>query len=318
MTYAPIASEQRRWRCIESETKYYNEELAGGKWKNIMTAKGNTSPSWTFKWPQVTRLPNAQHAPNDQITLAAPFSAPMLTPRGGAIANPPTFAEKDGYVSISAEHFTRNIPRGGAQWQIISGLGRTGDSVAVYPTTVASIDKPENIASQAPELDYDLTSTSAGDVDITTYNLPTRRINDARQLRYAIAIDNEPPQIVDFNQETEGQPWMQNVARNAAINSTRHKIDAPGKHTLKVWMVDPGVVMEKVVINAGGAKESYFGPPETAVSAGHKLQDGNSNSIGDDAASQKCRRLVQIALLMILFGARLCASASIFPPFVLA
>ena len=52
---------------------------------------------------------------------------------------------------------------------------------------------------------------------------------------------------------------------NATINSTRHGIAAAGHHVLKVWMVDPGVVMDKIVVNAGGVKDSYLGPPETLV-----------------------------------------------------
>jgi hypothetical protein len=113
-------------------------------------------------------------------------------------------------------------------------------------------------------MEYDMQTTSnAGDVEVTAYCLPTRRINDARGLRYAIAIDDETPQIVDFNQLNEDQVWQQNVMRDAAITVSKHKLGAPGKHTLRIYMVDPGVVMDKIVVNLGGVKESYLGPPET-------------------------------------------------------
>jgi hypothetical protein len=239
---------------VDSETAHYNNELAGGKWKNIMTARGTTSTTYGFRWPQVTRVSTT----NDQPAIKLP--APPVAPSVGAS---PTFVENDRYVSIEAEHPTRNTARNGAQWQVIPGLGRSGDSVAVYPMTVPSID-PASIAAQAPLLEYDFTSTSQGQAKITTYCLPTRRINATRGLRYAIAIDDAQPQIVDFNVVTESDPrWSQNVMRNASIDSTAHTIAVAGKHTLKVWMVDPGVVMDKIVVDFGGANDSYLGPPES-------------------------------------------------------
>jgi hypothetical protein len=36
-----------------------------------------------------------------------------------------------------------------------------------------------------------------------------------------------------------------------------------GRHKLKVWMVDPGLVIDKIIIDTGGIRGSYLGPPES-------------------------------------------------------
>jgi hypothetical protein len=239
---------------INSETAYFNGELAGGKWKYYMTAKGTSSQRWGFQWPQVQRAAGAPQPTAEQTALAGAFATPPEEP----------ISPKDspGYVSIEAEHFTRSVAHNGARWEVIPGLGRTGDSVAVYPVTVASIDQPDQIVANSPCMEYEITAAASDNAKVTACCLPTRRINAARGLRYAIAIDDESPQIVDFNQTTEGPVWSQNVQRNTAITTTTHKIGAAGRHTLKIWMVDPGVVMDKIVMDLGGLKETYLGPPE--------------------------------------------------------
>lgn len=248
---------------IDSATAYYNDEVAKGKWKGLMTAKGTTAANWGWKWPTGTTVAGAA-SPADVERLGVGFRTPELPPRPASGSGPTSYVEQDKYVSIEAERPTRNTPRNGASWQVIPGLGRTGDSISVYPVTIASITEPEAIVAQSPMLEYDFNTTSSGDAKVTTYNLPTRRISDVRGLRYAIAIDDGKPQIVDYNVIAEtDRRWSRNVMWNASIDSTTHAIAAPGKHTLKVWMVDPGVVMDKIVIDLGGAKESYLGPPET-------------------------------------------------------
>ena len=45
--------------------------------------------------------------------------------------------------------------------------------------------------------------------------------------------------------------------------STRHVVKLPGRHTVKFWALDPAIVLQRLVINAGGLQPSYLGPPES-------------------------------------------------------
>jgi hypothetical protein len=83
-------------------------------------------------------------------------------------------------------------------------------------------------------------------------------------LQYAISIDNETPQIVSLNKEDNNtRTWERWVANSAIIKTSSHYITKPGKHTIKFWMINPGPVLQKLVVDMGGVKQSYLGPPET-------------------------------------------------------
>ena len=90
--------------------------------------------------------------------------------------------------------------------------------------------------------------------------------NTETGLQYAISIDDETPQVISINKEdknTGGGIWNKWVGENIIIKRSAHKISKPGKHVVKYWMVDPGVILQKLVLDFGGMKPSYLGPPET-------------------------------------------------------
>jgi len=57
--------------------------------------------------------------------------------------------------------------------------------------------------------------------------------------------------------------WEQTVKDNARFIDLKAIIKAQGYHTLKIWLIDPGVVIEKIVVDTGGVRASYLGPPES-------------------------------------------------------
>jgi glycosyl hydrolase family 115 (putative glucuronidase)/glycosyl hydrolase family 115 len=176
-----------------------------------------------------------------------------------------SFVETNGVVSIEAEHYSQIVIRGGPaiMWAEIPGLGRTGDAMTLSPTTAFSI-KSEDV-DIAPSMNYSVWLFNAGKLNVTCYLLPTFPITTGQGLRYAIGFDNYPPQIVTVGADlqTPSRQWSLNVLNASTTGVSSHEITTPGPHTLKIYMVDAGVVLDKIVIDTGGLRPSYLGPPET-------------------------------------------------------
>ena len=153
---------------------------------------------------------------------------------------------------------------GGVGWRVINGLGRTGDSVAIFPTTAATVD-PTQINRDRPALEYQIQVVNAGKVNVTCNLVPTHPITVGRGLRYAIGFDDEAPQLITVgaNLQVPSPEWASRVLNSATTGTSAHNVMRAGRHVLKVYMVDPGVVLDKIVIDLGGLRPSYLGPPET-------------------------------------------------------
>jgi hypothetical protein len=175
------------------------------------------------------------------------------------------FIENEKVIAFEATHFTRKVDKKDIHWTEVPNLGRTGSSLILEPVTTESQTNLEN----APRVEYDFTTFSPGNFKVETYLSPTQDFKKQGGLKYAIAIDNEKPQIVNMN-EGEIIPdykyadwWKNSVGDHIKIKLSSHKVEASGKHVLKIWVLDPGIVFQRFVINVGGLKPSYLGPVES-------------------------------------------------------
>ncbi|MFI5162859.1 MAG: glycosyl hydrolase 115 family protein [Sphingobacteriales bacterium] len=169
------------------------------------------------------------------------------------------FYETNGYISIEATHYIHTIGKMDAGWQDIPGYGKTLSGVMPYPVTV----KRQTPGGNSPHLEYEVNLRDTGTVKVEAYISPTIDFTNTDGLHYAISIDDEQPQVVNIDIDKSEASWNKDVSDNIKILTTTHHVSRPGKHTLKYWMIDPGVVLQKIVINAGGEKPSYLGPPES-------------------------------------------------------
>ncbi len=211
------------------------------------------------------------------ITIIGPAGSRMIV---RAIVNKPAmpkpdvvngFVESNGYVSMEAEHFSRAVETASVKWQVVPAIGRTGSGLTVSPVTAPGQKKA---GGDSPRLEYRVFLADSGAVSVQTYLSPTLNFNDNKGLRFAISFDDETPQVIDMHANETNRVWERSVADNIRVVTTRHTLLNPGEHVLKLWLVDPAVVIQKLVISRAGLKPSYLGPPESyrSVTAGKPSQ----------------------------------------------
>jgi Glycosyl hydrolase family 115/Gylcosyl hydrolase family 115 C-terminal domain len=175
------------------------------------------------------------------------------------------FVEGEGFVSIEPEHFTKKTDAGENRWIKIQDYGRTLSGMrATQPVDAASAAPGKD----SPCLEYRMYLFSTGAVEVATITSPTLNFVPGRGLRFAVSFDDETPQVVtlvpaDYKAQNGNHDWEKIVGDNARHARSIHTLAKPGYHTLKYWMVDPGVVLQKVVVDLGGVKPSYLAPPES-------------------------------------------------------
>ncbi len=243
---------------LKSETQIYNEQTAGGKWRHLMNLEP-ADQQWgsmriaEWKLPPATRAPAASGVP-------AAAEAAGLGPT--AAPGPLSFVENHGLVAMAAGDFSRSVAQPGAKWVAVPGLGRTGRAALVEPTNAPEI-APARLAADAPRLEYTVQFTAAGRLTLTVNLLPTHSLVLARGLRFAVGIDDQPPLVVTANIKDTSADWAQSVLNETALATAPIEVPSAGAHTLSIYMVDAGVVLDKLTLSDGALPPGYLGAAET-------------------------------------------------------
>lgn len=226
-------------QCFERNAEldnYYNNVMAGGKWQHMMDQMRIGYKTWADGkeniMPEVTYVSEAD-IPKEKI-----------------------FQEKNGYVSIEAENFARMQNSDRIHWEVIPDFGKTKSGVTTFPQD-AYPKADENVY-----LEYDMNFESKGEFKVQLLLAPTLNFNHNKGLRYEISFDGQAPQVVNFNGHYKGElgRWQ---SEHIIRSMTKHQIAQPGKHTLRFRVLEPGIVLEKILIDTGGLKPSYLGAPES-------------------------------------------------------
>jgi len=245
------------------------QATANAPWVTVTPASGELGPD-TRLWVELDWERVPANAATATLTVragdtAVPVDISVVNTSGVRRDDIHGFVEQNGYVSIEPEHFTHATSAGENHWIRVADYGRTlGGVRAEAPAHAASVP----LSPSSPRLDYAVYSSATGDVDVTVIASPTLNFVPDRPLRYAVSFDDDTPQIgtlvpQGYRAQNSNGDWEKVVSDNARYSHSKHTLRAAGQHTLKLWMVDPAVVVQKVLIDFGGLKPSYLGPPES-------------------------------------------------------
>lgn len=217
---------------------HYNKVMANGKWNHMMD---QTHIGYTYwQQPDKNTMPNVFTLPEDTVPQKSKC-----------------FIEENGYVSIEAENFARKAESEKVRWAIIPHLGKTVSGITTLPSNIEIEKQPEKIY-----LEYDMDLVSSGTFELQVLFAPTLNFNQNKGLRYAVSFDGGAEQLININQKytiQEMEKWQANSINSSVSSHTLEK----GSHTLKVRVLDSGLVIEKIILNTGGLKPSYLGPLES-------------------------------------------------------
>ena len=245
-------------------TDQYNNTLAGGKWQGMMLDNHIGYTQWSI--PEANRNPMTLGFKVEHILLPNPDSRER---------------------SIPAHRYSRKSGGKDAEWIFLPDLGR-GEGCMGSSNVMAQSD----VTGHGAVLEYDV-ETDGGTSTFAIGILPTQDIYPARGLRIGVQVNDEPLQVLDARRGLvdEFQEYTpQNLAvskvlkplpprsrlslsgfvngkqlprRNEIFDNLRWldtSFNLPkGRHTLKIVMIDPEVVVEQIVVNPDNSNYSYFG-----------------------------------------------------------
>ena len=182
------------------------------------------------------------------------------------------YVENNGCVSIPAAGCHRVRGNDRIKITAIEDLGIEGPALQLGdPTAPLQIFRSRDV----PCAEYDFYAFDAGSVDVYTYVLPTFPLHADRDFRigentntdtkYSVQIDDGALATPSSSHVEYSQVWFESVLRNCAVNKSTLHIDKPGRHTLRIRVGDPGIVLQKIVLDFGGMKRSYLGPQSTLI-----------------------------------------------------
>lgn len=213
---------------IRRLTDYYNNEMAGGKWKYSMCF--NPRDLYVF-YPPNLPMGVTESEIKTYLSMDNPKAAPLQK------------AANDSCIVLNASSYTA------AEDGVIKiqSLGHSMNAV--------SLPKGKTIS-------YEFNCEWEGEAVLRMAVIPTQP-NDQGDIRFSVSINGEEPQIHSFKEPFRSESWKQSVLRGQALRETNHVL-TKGKHTLTIKALDNHILIDQWMLDFKPERQFYVFPVEPA------------------------------------------------------
>lgn len=174
-----------------------------------------------------------------------------------------TYVEQDGYLAIELEHYSSSRSTPEAHFETIKDLGRIeGDMVRAYSQYLVGYSAL-NFQEAAPYLEYNVYFLNKGTFEAEVYRLPTLDANG--KIRFAVQVDDQEPIILEGENDygVGNYNWEEGIFNQIFRHQFSVNIPESGMHKIRLYMIDPFLTFDKMVIYTEGKEASYLGPEES-------------------------------------------------------
>jgi len=248
--------------------------VPSAKWILLDKPKGSvdlqTRVEVSIDWTQVPDGKSSGIIRVDANGIAVGIVIHALKIADAEIRNVEAFIETDYTLAIDSIHFSKNVSAPDSSWDPVSGFGKrrsgmraTRKNIDIAPNMPNTLD-----VRALPCIEYSAYFMHTGEVKILLDLSPALNFLEGEEIRIGFSLDDESVESLtavsaDYMVTNENMDWGLCVTENGRRLATERTIAKEGAHTLKVWMLSPGVVLERITVDMGGLRPSYLGPGES-------------------------------------------------------
>ncbi|NLT03768.1 MAG: hypothetical protein GXY09_07900 [Bacteroidales bacterium] len=231
------AQAKAAYDSINSLTLQYNT-LLDGKWDGMMAL----APGWCAKY---------QNMPHVTISEGVASTPVDLAPQADK-------NKREGCTVIDLKQMKNKVSQNGHSLRIIEGLGYDGYALQLGEATEQTVD-PTNL--NGTRVDYEFAGVTADSVTVHVYSVPFWALHKGKSTRYGLTVDGQLVVVSQSDHKEYSDAWKDRVMQNSVQTVATFPVDkARPTHTFTLTCGDPGMIIQRVVIDWGGLKKTYVGP----------------------------------------------------------